>query len=219
VSQVDHPAHHDIPTYLLHLQMPGIILAVIFAVWYVYTWGSKNHFQRQIAGPLLIAALCYMGGAALGLKLEESPHEPVAAHADHAGHADHAEADHAKEAVAEAPAADPNAAATAPASNSFAATQAHPEQVLAPAGVGVVPRPDVNQKGKAGLFFSVYYCMTGVHALHILGGMAVISWLIVKAARKEFHSKYFGPVDNVGLYWHLVDFIWIYLFPLLYLIT
>ncbi len=48
--------------------------------------------------------------------------------------------------------------------------------------------------------------------------MAVIAWLIWKAARKEFHSKYFGPVDNVGLYWHLVDFLWIYLFPLLYLI-
>jgi cytochrome c oxidase subunit 3 len=71
----------------------------------------------------------------------------------------------------------------------------------------------------AGLFFSIYYCMTGVHAVHIIGGMVVITWLIVKASREEFHSQYFGPVDNVGLYWHLVDFIWIYLFPLLYLIT
>jgi cytochrome c oxidase subunit 3 len=71
----------------------------------------------------------------------------------------------------------------------------------------------------AGLFFSIYYCMTGVHAIHIIGGMIVITWLIVKAARQEFHEQYFGPVDNVGLYWHLVDFIWIYLFPLLYLIT
>ncbi|MEQ1830783.1 MAG: cytochrome c oxidase subunit 3, partial [Pirellula sp.] len=81
------------------------------------------------------------------------------------------------------------------------------------------PLPDVNQKGMAGLFFSIYYCMTGVHAIHIIGGMVVITWLIVKSAREEFHSQYFGPVDNVGLYWHLVDFIWIYLFPLLYLIT
>ena len=81
------------------------------------------------------------------------------------------------------------------------------------------PDSSVNQKGMAGLFFSIYYCMTGVHAFHILGGMLVITWLIVKAANLEFHEKYYGPVDNVGLYWHLVDFIWIFLFPLLYLIT
>jgi cytochrome c oxidase subunit 3 len=82
-----------------------------------------------------------------------------------------------------------------------------------------IPNSKVNNQGMAGLFFSIYYCMTGVHAVHIIGGMVVITWLIVKASREEFHSQYFGPVDNVGLYWHLVDFIWIYLFPLLYLIT
>ncbi len=71
---------------------------------------------------------------------------------------------------------------------------------------------------KAGVFFSIYYCMTGVHAIHILGGIAVLIWLLVRSVRQDFNRHYFGPVDYVGLYWHLVDLIWIYLFPLMYLI-
>ncbi len=68
------------------------------------------------------------------------------------------------------------------------------------------------------MFFSFYFMMTGLHGFHILGGMAVIAWLLVKAMKGHFHAGYYTPVDNVGLYWHLVDLIWIYLFPLLYLI-
>ena len=71
---------------------------------------------------------------------------------------------------------------------------------------------------RLGQFFSIYYAMTGVHAIHILAGMGVITWLIIRAFRGDFTPEYFGPVDFVGLYWHLVDLVWIYLFPLLYLI-
>ncbi len=71
---------------------------------------------------------------------------------------------------------------------------------------------------QAGVFFSIYYCMTGIHAIHILGGIVVLVWLLVRSIREDFNRQYFGPVDYVGLYWHLVDLIWIYLFPLLYLI-
>ncbi len=71
---------------------------------------------------------------------------------------------------------------------------------------------------QAGVFFSIYYCMTGIHAIHILAGIGVLVWLLVRAVRQDFNRQYFGPVDYVGLYWHLVDLIWIYLFPLLYLI-
>jgi cytochrome c oxidase subunit 3 len=67
-------------------------------------------------------------------------------------------------------------------------------------------------------FFQVYFCMTGLHGIHVLAGMAVISWLLLRSLRGEFGPKYFAPVDLVGLYWHLVDLIWIFLFPLLYLI-
>lgn len=69
------------------------------------------------------------------------------------------------------------------------------------------------------LFFSFYFLMTGLHGLHIVGGMAVILWVLRRAVRGDFSSRYYTPVDLVGLYWHLVDLIWIYLFPLLYLIS
>jgi cytochrome c oxidase subunit 3 len=69
-----------------------------------------------------------------------------------------------------------------------------------------------------GVFFSIYYAMTGVHAVHIVAGMGVIAWLLIRSLKDNFGPSYFGPVDYVGLYWHLVDLVWIYLFPLLYLI-
>lgn len=67
-------------------------------------------------------------------------------------------------------------------------------------------------------FFGIYFAMTGLHGLHVLAGMAVIGWLFFRAVRGDFSADYFTPVDLGGLYWHLVDLIWIYLFPLLYLI-
>lgn len=69
-----------------------------------------------------------------------------------------------------------------------------------------------------GVFFSIYFAMTGLHALHVIGGIGAIIWILVRAARGDFNRFYFGPVDYVGLYWHLVDLVWIFLFPLLYLI-
>lgn len=69
-----------------------------------------------------------------------------------------------------------------------------------------------------GVFFSIYYAMTGVHAIHILAGIGVFVWIVSRAARGHFEPDYYGPVEYTGLYWHLVDLIWIYLFPLLYLI-
>ena len=71
---------------------------------------------------------------------------------------------------------------------------------------------------ETGVFFSIYFSMTGVHALHIVIGMGVLFWLLMKSLRRQYGPSYFGPVDFVGLYWHLVDLVWIYLFPLLYLI-
>ncbi len=68
------------------------------------------------------------------------------------------------------------------------------------------------------IFFSIYYFMTGLHGLHVAIGMAIILWLIIKAAKGHFSAEYNAPVDIGGLYWHLVDLIWIFLFPLLYLI-
>lgn len=71
---------------------------------------------------------------------------------------------------------------------------------------------------EVGMFFSIYYCMTGLHAIHIIGGIAFLSWIYYRSLLNHWRSDYFGPVDYVGLYWHLVDLIWIFLFPMLYLI-
>lgn len=67
-------------------------------------------------------------------------------------------------------------------------------------------------------FFSIYFCMTGLHGFHVLIGMGLMVWVLIRARRNEFGPMFFTPVDLVGLYWHLVDLIWIFLFPLLYLI-
>jgi len=68
------------------------------------------------------------------------------------------------------------------------------------------------------VFFSVYFLMTGLHGIHVIAGMIVLTLMLIRAARGEFGPSYFTPVDLAGLYWHLVDLIWIFLFPLLYLI-
>ena len=72
--------------------------------------------------------------------------------------------------------------------------------------------------GQPQLFFGIYFAMTGLHGLHVLIGMGLIVWLILISRSGRFSSEYYTPVENVGLYWHLVDLIWIFLFPLLYLV-
>ncbi len=68
------------------------------------------------------------------------------------------------------------------------------------------------------IFFSVYFAMTGLHGLHVILGMLAIAWVLRRTLRREFSAEYYTPIEMVGLYWHLVDMIWIFLFPLLYLI-
>jgi cytochrome c oxidase subunit 3 len=68
------------------------------------------------------------------------------------------------------------------------------------------------------IFFSLYFAMTGFHALHMLIGFGLLLWLLFDARRGRFGPAYFAPVEIVGLYWHFVDIVWIFLFPLLYLI-
>lgn len=69
-----------------------------------------------------------------------------------------------------------------------------------------------------GMFFTIYFAMTGLHGIHVIVGIGIFFWLLIRAMKGHFNEEYFGPVDFAALYWHLVDLIWIYLFPLLYLI-
>ncbi|HUS29346.1 MAG TPA: cytochrome c oxidase subunit 3, partial [Kofleriaceae bacterium] len=68
------------------------------------------------------------------------------------------------------------------------------------------------------MFFTIYFAMTGLHGIHVLAGIVVFIWLLIRALKGHFTPDYFGPVDYAALYWHIVDLIWIFLFPLLYLI-
>jgi cytochrome c oxidase subunit 3 len=72
--------------------------------------------------------------------------------------------------------------------------------------------------GHAQLYFCFYFFMTGLHALHMIVGMGLLFVLMLRARRGEFSAEYYAPVEVTGLYWHFVDIIWIFLFPLLYLI-
>jgi heme/copper-type cytochrome/quinol oxidase subunit 3 len=75
------------------------------------------------------------------------------------------------------------------------------------------PPPD-----NTGMFFTIYFAMTGLHGIHVLFGVFVFIWLLIRAVKGHFTPDYFGPIDFAALYWHIVDLIWIFLFPLLYLI-
>jgi cytochrome c oxidase subunit 3 len=68
------------------------------------------------------------------------------------------------------------------------------------------------------LFFSFYFAMTGMHALHMVVGLGLMTYLLILAGRNRFSADYYTPVEICGLYWHFVDIVWIFLFPLLYLI-
>jgi len=86
---------------------------------------------------------------------------------------------------------------------------------------GLLPGKFYTATGIEGLphvFFGIYFVMTGLHGIHVLAGMGVIAWIFIRGAQGRFSPSYYTPVENVGLYWHLVDLIWIFLFPLLYLV-
>lgn len=107
------------------------------------------------------------------------------------------------------------------------------EPASSSAGVGVLPALEAQKQAGAtiateagarpppntGMFFTIYFLMTGLHGVHVLAGVFVFIWLLWRASKGHFGPRYYGPIDFAALYWHLVDLIWIFLFPLLYLIA
>lgn len=74
------------------------------------------------------------------------------------------------------------------------------------------PHPEV-----ARMLYFIYYAMTGLHALHLTIGLGVIAYILMRTLREEFSSEYHSPIEVAGLYWHFIDIVWIFLYPLLYL--
>jgi len=216
ISQYSVTAHHEgVSPWLYTLSIVPFLCVIGFLGWYVLTivQGKKRH--AEIAGPMLVTALCYFLGVFIGIAFESAE---AAAHTDHG--AAHGHVDEHHHDGSHTPASDhgANTADDGHATNHEPSATRMVSVDAARTVPGAATIESVDQKGGAGLFFSIYYCMTGVHAVHILGGMAVLAWLLARATKDQFNEEYFGPVDYVGLYWHLVDLIWIYLFPLLYLI-
>ena len=240
----DNPHPTDHPNYLVYICLPFAVALVGVLLWLIVSVVSANRFHIASAKPLTVVCFSFFVGVGLGAFLEsgEESSEPVDVHADPDGLAS-APIAQAAEKVAAAEAAPAIAASGAmvpvdedvlerlskdTTNSGIASGLSALEQQTAAAGKSTVTgdgiilgavtttEVDVMTKRTAGVFFSIYYCMTGIHAIHILAGIGVLVWLLVRAVRQDFNRQYFGPVDYVGLYWHLVDLIWIYLFPLLY---
>ena len=131
-----------------------------------------------------------------------------------------------QEAHGDAPAAAATAEEAAPESLPETAQEIERSKIApaapGPSGLAVTeeaPRDEIVAEPKnAQTYFSIYFLLTGLHGIHVIGGMAAMVWLLSLARRGAFDTGHFTKVDMVALYWHLVDLIWIYLFLLLYLI-
>jgi cytochrome c oxidase subunit III len=89
----------------------------------------------------------------------------------------------------------------------FGHPESHPHPLFPP----YLERP-------AQIFFSFYFCLTGIHALHMVVGVGIMLYIAWLAKKNEFSPDYYNPVEIAGLYWHFVDIVWIFLYPLLYLV-
>ncbi|TWT80976.1 Cytochrome c oxidase subunit 3 [Planctomycetes bacterium CA13] len=236
-----HPHHADAPNYLLWICLPFALIFLGTLIWLISSIVKGNKFQTACLKPLTIVAFSFFIGIGLGTILESGnkgeSHSTASDSTEHIESADHSseiasvghspessQGGHTEYGVMERLAVD---ATNSGLKNELKALDAQSELATGTvvldhstdvdATIKRAPR-DFLTPSRAGVFFSIYYCMTGIHAIHILAGIGVLVWLLVRSVRQDFNRQYFGPVDYVGLYWHLVDLIWIYLFPLLYLI-
>ncbi len=234
VYRASHPevfvfGHHFLDKNLGALNTVILICSSLTAAWAVRA--AQLRQIRLLKVLIVLTILCAFGFLGVkgveyhskwkhGLLWAGSYHPHVehegAAAPDHAGSP--AESEAASSAVVAKPesapppaAANPDRSAIAPAAKGPAGLATPGEQVGDESAVEVAP-------ANAQIFFSIYFLMTGLHGIHVLGGIGAFIWLLVCARRGDFDSGHFTRVDMVALYWHLVDLIWIYLFLLLYLI-
>lgn len=236
VYRASHPevfvyAHRFLDKTLGGINTIVLICSSLTMAWAVRAAQLGN--RRQLA--ILLSATLLFACAFLGIKAVEYEHkwkhgllwgkryQPVEhvgqdAHSDQAHARDVGEGSHAG--VGPAPAGSGHAEpAPAGAPTTTLPGPGTPPAGLAPPGAAeAAAHAGAQVPRNVHLFFGIYFVMTGLHGLHVIAGMVVIVWLLRRTLKGEFGDGYFTPVDLGGLYWHLVDLIWIYLFPLLYLI-
>ncbi|TVS13822.1 MAG: cytochrome oxidase subunit III [Planctomycetaceae bacterium] len=187
----DYHGDHGLSPFLIGLSVPALLALVIFAVAAVLAYARRARQQLIVFGGLALTSLAFFVGVGCAKAV------PVVVDAMVGG-------DHDQATVVSV-----EGGRTESVQEGSEDAEQPPDEAPETGPTGFSP---------AGIFFSIYFAMTGVHAIHILAGMGVIAWLLVRSVRGDFTPTYFGPVDYVGLYWHLVDLVWIFLFPLLYLI-
>ncbi len=211
VTEIGKSLH--ISDYLVYISIIPTLLLALFLV----GGGIAKLTDKPVLAKFMMGLAIMIGGyflGAVGGQIYQNVKAASESHG-HGGHAMavpvmlHATTDDAKQASSPSEATDKTAGGEA--HSEEGSTDADHEH----AGSSE-PRPVLSPD--VGIFFSIYYCMTGLHAIHIIGGIIALAWVYWRCLLGHWRSDYFGPVDYVGLYWHLVDLIWIYLFPLLYLI-
>lgn len=211
----------DHPPYLLWLSIPFIVCTVVCGFMAAISRINQSDFWFKFFLSVTISFLGYFIGLGIAWALpSSSEHGDHGSHAVHAGEhpGEHADHEHAADEKSASGAAqehgkdDVDHKATGDEAKEDKATEDKAAVSEKPAGDE--PEEELNLGG----FFSIYYAMTGLHAIHIIAGIIALTWLLYRVLALHFRKNYFGPVENVGLYWHLVDLIWIYLFPLMYLI-
>jgi len=220
VYRANHPEIFLYAHQFLSKTLGAVNTVILICSSFTMAWAVRAAQLRQRAVlqlMLVLTLLCAFGF--LGIKYVEyrekwshgllwaGRYDPHVTEQHAGGHGNHAADD--VPAAAAAPA--PDAADEGP------ATAMGPSG-LAEAAAGVDDHQIAAEPANARIFFSIYFLMTGLHGIHVLGGIAIMLWLLWRSFRGAFTDGYFTPVDMTGLYWHLVDLIWIYLFLLLYLI-
>ncbi len=242
VYRRNNPEIFDIGHRYLDANMGAINTVVLLLSSFTMAWAVRAAQMNQRKLLITMLVLTLMGAFGfMGIKYVEYSHKihlgiaPGSFYDPHVDEHDEAVKEEATpEAVTQAPSSKPQVPATTPLLPADQQSNIAPAHA-APLGMVAAETEPHDAHGKYGggdhghyatqaeldmafTFFSIYYLMTGLHGLHVLIGIGVIFWLIRRAVRGDFSSEYFTPVDLGGLYWHLVDLVWIFLFPLLYLI-
>ncbi len=217
VYRANHPEIFLYAHRFLDKTLGAINTAVLICSSFTMAWAVRcAQLGRSKAVVRLLATTIVLAGCFLGIKYVEYHHKwkegLLWGKYFHAELAPAAKAPSAKPTLAPAPAFNPDERSLIPPAAIGPRGVAKPGARSPAELAGAGPPHDVQ------VFFAVYFMMTGLHGIHVIAGMVVLSLVLVRARRGEFGPGYFTPVDLAGLYWHLVDLIWIFLFPLLYLI-
>ena len=238
VYRANHPEIFLFAHHFLDKNLGAVNTVVLICSSFTMAWAVRAAQLRQqgmIKLMLALTLLCAFGF--LGIKYLEYSHKwqhgllwagaynPAVAHGEPGGEAvqDAAAVDaaaaRAVDAIPPAAPATPDRAAPA---GVVVERSAIAPAATGPAGLAdpgaAAPPAIVPEPANARVFFSIYFMMTGLHGVHVLGGMGAMLWLFACVRRGDFLTGPYTKVHMVGLYWHLVDLIWIYLFLLLYLI-